>query len=71
MSLVVFLKILHMFWVISFFPFHTFIISFHIHFFFFYPRKVDMFVRLIEFLRDEQNRLGPQILVTHQYSVIK
>ena len=28
-------------------------------FFFFYPRKVDMFVRLIEFLRDEQNRLGP------------
>jgi len=30
-----------------------------------------MFVPLIEFLRDEQNRLGPQILVTHQYSVIK
>ena len=35
-----FLKILHMFWVISFFPFRTFVISFHVHFFSFIHGKV-------------------------------
>lgn len=71
MSLAVFFKdFAHVLGYLLFFPFTLSLFHFK-NIFFFYPRKVDMFVRLIEFLRDEQNRSGPQILVTHQYSVIK